>query len=174
MDDSGAPDATLPVLAKVSSLIELLRLGGSYELVHHLRSQFTLTASRVNIAVTCFRDKVLVGISRFVCLRIFVPGLIGAVFQSIILNGMYPRILCRVFGWVKAHGQCSIEFEDRGSEIWVLVRTWERSTFRRVCVAVLSRFSANTTLKATILATILDAAGPDTSVVSLHGGHMSW
>ena len=82
---------------------------------------------------------------------------------------MYPRILSRVFGWVKAHGQCRIEFEERGSELWVLVRTWERSTFRRVCVAILSRFSANTTLEATILAIFLDAAGPDTSVVSLHG-----
>ena len=45
-----------------------------------------------------------------------------------------------------------------------------RSTFRRVCVAVLSRFSANTTLEATILAKILDAAGPDISAVPLHGG----
>ena len=83
---------------------------------------------------------------------------------------MYPRILSRVFGWVKAHGHCSIELEERGSEIWVLVQTLERSTFRRVCVAVLSQFSANTTLQATILAKIIDAAGPDTSVVSLHGG----
>ena len=82
---------------------------------------------------------------------------------------MYPRILSRVFGWAKAHGHLSIEFEERGSEILVLVRTWERSTFRRVCVAVLSRFSANTTLEATFLAKIVDAAGPNTSVVSLHG-----
>ena len=51
-----------------------------------------------------------------------------------------------------------------------MVRTWERSTFRRVCVAVLSRFSANTTLEATVLGKSLDAAGPDTAVVSLHGG----
>ena len=36
VDVSGAPDATLPVLAKVSSLIEVLRLGGPYELVHQL------------------------------------------------------------------------------------------------------------------------------------------
>ena len=48
VDDSGAPDATLPVLAKVSSLIEVLRLGGPYELVNQLWSQFTSTASRVN------------------------------------------------------------------------------------------------------------------------------
>ena len=83
---------------------------------------------------------------------------------------MYPRILARVSDWVKGHGKCSIDFEERVSEIWVMVRTWERSTFRRVCVAVLSRFSANTTLEATVLGTILDAAGPDTAVVSLHGG----
>ena len=51
-----------------------------------------------------------------------------------------------------------------------MVRTWERSTFRRVCVAVLNRFSANTTLEATALGQIVDAVGPDTAVVSLHGG----
>ena len=78
---------------------------------------------------------------------------------------MYPRILARVFGWVKGHGKCSIEFE----EIWVMVRTREKSTFPRVCVAVLNRFSASTTLKATVLGRLLDAAGPDTAVVSLHG-----
>ena len=46
VDDSGVPDAMLPVLVKVSSLVEVLRLGGSYELVHQLWSQFTLTASQ--------------------------------------------------------------------------------------------------------------------------------
>ena len=65
VDDSGAPDATLPVLAKVSSLVEVLRLDGSYELVHQFWSQFTLTASRVNIDVTWSRDEVLIGIFRF-------------------------------------------------------------------------------------------------------------
>ena len=61
-DESGAPDATLPVLAKVSSLIEILRLGRPYELVNQMWSQFTLIASRVNIDVAWSRDKVLVGI----------------------------------------------------------------------------------------------------------------
>ena len=83
---------------------------------------------------------------------------------------MYPRILVRVFGWVKGYGKYSVEFEERSSEIWVMVRTWERSTIRRVCVSVLNRFSANTTLEATFLAKNLDAAGPDSSVVSLDGG----
>ena len=80
VDDSGAPDAKLPVLAKVSSLVEVLRLGGSYELVHQLWSQFTITASRVNIHVTWSRHEVLVGISRFMCLHIHVHWPIAAVF----------------------------------------------------------------------------------------------
>ena len=83
---------------------------------------------------------------------------------------MYPGILARVFGWVKDHAKCNIEFEERGSEIWVMVRIWGRSTLRLICVAVLSRFDANTTLEATVLGKILDAAGPDTAVVSLHEG----
>ena len=59
VDDSGAPDAKLKLL--VTSLIEVLRLGGPYGLVYQLWSQFTLTASRMNIDVTWSRDEVLVG-----------------------------------------------------------------------------------------------------------------
>ena len=62
-DESGALDATLPVVAKVSSLIEVLQLGGPYEMVSQLWSQFTLIASRVNIDVAWSRDEVLVGIA---------------------------------------------------------------------------------------------------------------
>ena len=67
-------------------------------------------------------------------------------------------------------GGAALNSRSAVQKIWVFVRTWERSTFRRVCVAVLNRFSASTTLEATVLGKILDAAGPDTSVVSLHGG----
>ena len=62
IDVSGAPDATLPVVANVSSLIETLRLGGPYELVSQLWSQFTLIASRVNTEVAWSQEEVLVGI----------------------------------------------------------------------------------------------------------------
>ena len=62
---SGTVDASLPVLAKVYSLVEVLRLGGSYELVHQLWSQFTLVAGQVNVDVTWSRDEVLV--SGFLC-----------------------------------------------------------------------------------------------------------
>ena len=66
IDESGSPDATLPVVTKVSSLIETLRLGGPYELVGQLWSQFTLIASRVNIEVAWSPDEVLVGVVLFV------------------------------------------------------------------------------------------------------------
>ena len=62
VDGSGAPDATLPVVAKMSSIFEILRLGGPNELVNQLWSQFTLIASRVNIDVAWSRDEVSVGI----------------------------------------------------------------------------------------------------------------
>ena len=71
---------------------------------------------------------------------------------------------------VEGEWKVQIEFEERGSEIWVMMRTWDKSTFRRVCVTMLSRFSTNTTLEATILGKILGAAGRDASVVSLHAG----
>ena len=50
-DDSVAQDAMLPLLAKLSNVIKVLRLGGTYELVHQLWLQFTLTAGRVSIDV---------------------------------------------------------------------------------------------------------------------------
>ena len=129
---------------------------------HWLPAKWTLTwhglVMRCCLVISC---------SMF--LRIHVHWLIVAALQSIIVNEMYPCILSSVFGWVQAHEQCSIKFEERGSDIWVMVRSWKRSTFRSVCVAVLSRFSANTLLEAEILGKFLDTAGPDVSVVSLHG-----
>ena len=65
VDETGAVDPDLGVMAKVSSLIEVLRLGGCYELVYQLWAQFTLSAVRVNVDVTWLRDEVLVSI--YVC-----------------------------------------------------------------------------------------------------------
>ena len=69
VDETGAVDPNLGVMAKVSSLIEVLRLGESYELVYRLWAQFTLSAVRVNVDVTWSRDEVLVSI--FCLLRVF-------------------------------------------------------------------------------------------------------
>ena len=59
-DASGNTDPQLPVLAKVSSLVDILQLGGSYELVERLWERFVSTASRVNVSVTWSRSEVLV------------------------------------------------------------------------------------------------------------------
>ena len=69
VDETGAVDPSLGVMAKVSSLIEVLRLGRSFELVYQLWAQLTLSAVRVNVFVTWSCDKVLV--SSYTLLRIF-------------------------------------------------------------------------------------------------------
>ena len=65
VDESGAVDPNLGIMAKVSSLIEVLRLGGCYQLVYVLWAQFTLSAVRVNVDVTWWRDEVLISI--YIC-----------------------------------------------------------------------------------------------------------
>ena len=69
VDETGAVDPNFGVMARVSSLIEVLRLGGRYELVYHLWAQFTLSPVRVNVEFTWSRDEVLVSI--YILLRIF-------------------------------------------------------------------------------------------------------
>ena len=60
VDETGAVDPVLGVMAKVWSLIEVLRLGRTYELVYRLWAQFPLSAVRVNVDVTWSRDEVFV------------------------------------------------------------------------------------------------------------------
>ena len=59
VDESGAMDPHHGMIAKVSSLIEVLRLGGRYELVYRLWAQFTLSDVRVGVDVTWSCDEVL-------------------------------------------------------------------------------------------------------------------
>ena len=61
LDASGNIEHQLPVPAKVSSLVDVLQLGGSYELVERLWERFVLTARRVNVSVVWSRNEVLVG-----------------------------------------------------------------------------------------------------------------
>ena len=61
VDSTSSVDAGFPVLAKVSALVEALRLAGSYQLIHQLWSQITLIAGQLNMDVTWSRDDVLVG-----------------------------------------------------------------------------------------------------------------
>ena len=64
-DEAGVVDLQLPVLTKVSCLVDALRMGGSYELVDKLWAQFVLTAGSVNTEVAWTRDEILVGSVNF-------------------------------------------------------------------------------------------------------------
>ena len=83
---------------------------------------------------------------------------------------MYPRILKKAFTWAQLHGYCGVEFMEEGEHTWVFLRCWDNSQFRRVCVAVLDRFSGNVSEEVVALGRIIDAIGPDVHVVSVQGG----
>ena len=61
INETGAVDHNLGIMAKVSSLTETLRLGGSCELVSQRWAQLTLSAVRVIVEVKWSPDEVLVG-----------------------------------------------------------------------------------------------------------------
>ena len=73
-DESGVVDPQLPVLTKMSCLVDALKMGHSYGLVEKLWAQLVLTAGPVNREVTWTRDEALVGSvdfrNRFVALLI--------------------------------------------------------------------------------------------------------
>ena len=83
---------------------------------------------------------------------------------------MFPRILDRVVECVKAHKQFGLEFEDRGSRIWVFVRTWRRDSFYRVAVGVIDRYLGDASSELVILGQVLCAIGSGASLVSISGG----
>ena len=60
-DEAVVIDPQLPVLAKVSCLVDAMKMGGSYGLVEKLWVQFVLTAGPVSAEVAWTRDEVLVG-----------------------------------------------------------------------------------------------------------------
>ena len=172
-DASGNTDPQLPVLAKFSSLVDVLQMGESYELVERLWERVVLTASRVHVSVTWSRNEVLVSSlcpPEHMC-RLFVTNLLIYLFQSIFLNGMFPRNLNRVVEWVKAHKQFGLEFEDRGSRTCVFMRTWRRDSFYRVAVGVIYRYLGDANSELVILGQVLCAIGKGVSLVGISGGH---
>ena len=60
-NEAGVIDPQLPVLAKVSCLVDALKMGGIYGLIEELWAQCVLTAGLVNTEVAWTRDEILVG-----------------------------------------------------------------------------------------------------------------
>ena len=64
-DEAGVVDSQLPVLTKVSCLVDALRMGGCNEVVEKLWAQFVLKAGPVNTEVAWTHDENLVGSVNF-------------------------------------------------------------------------------------------------------------
>ena len=64
-DEAGVVEPQLPVLTRVSGLVDALKMGGSYGLVEKLWAHFVLTAEPVNAEVAWTQDEVLVGSDDF-------------------------------------------------------------------------------------------------------------
>ena len=64
-DEAGVVDPQLTVLTKVSCSVDVLRMGGSYELIEKLWAHFLLTARPVNSEVAWKRGEILVGSVKF-------------------------------------------------------------------------------------------------------------
>ena len=79
-NEAGVDGPQLPVLTKVSCLVDALKMGGSYGLVEKLWAQFVLTAGSVITEGDWTRDEVLVGSvdfrNRFVSLLIHIVVLL--------------------------------------------------------------------------------------------------
>ena len=83
---------------------------------------------------------------------------------------MYSRNISRCLNWARSHGSCSREFEEEGDKVREFLRTWDVDTFRRVCVAMLDRYSSDPHREVTALRRMVDALEPDVSVASISGG----
>ena len=106
-----AADPQLPILSKISSLLEVSHLGGGYELVGQLCTQFSLKITCINFEICWSRNEVLVSIR--ICSGKLSIGFGGIqfcskirfdcffCFQSKLLNVKFPRIFLRFVGWAK-------------------------------------------------------------------------
>ena len=92
--------------------------------------------------------------------------------QSSWIKWMLLPTLLRVVGWSKAYGQFSIDFTEGLDNILVFIWTWDRDTFRRVCVGVLSKYSGDASREVAVLGRVLVAIGTSVSIVSLLGSHL--
>ena len=77
---AGVVNQQLPDLTNVSCLVDVLRMGGNYEIVEKLWTQFVLTVGPVNTEVAWTRDEFLVGFvgfrSHFVSFPIYIVVLL--------------------------------------------------------------------------------------------------
>ena len=132
-DESGVVDSQLPVLTKVSCLVDALKMGGSYELIAKLWAQLVLTAGPVNSEVAWTSDEVLVGSVDF--RNHFVSFLIPIVVLFLVNHRNWnatPNFVAPV--WLgEGSPFYNLEFEERDVLLWAFMRTWQKDTFSGCC-----------------------------------------
>ena len=169
-DKAGVLDPQLPVLTKVSCLVDALKMGGSYGLIEKLWAQFVLTAGPLNRDVAWTRDEVLVGSVDF--RDPFVSFLIHIVVLLLVYHrhrNAAPNFVTSC--WVgKGYHFYGLEFEEPGESLWAFLRTWEKGTLRRVAVDVVDRFTVDATHNVAVLGSIVSAGGSSASLVAISGG----
>ena len=69
--------------------------------------------------------------------------------------------------WAKLQGTCGSKFSAQSGGVWAFQRAWEKTVIHKVCLATLGCHSSDPHLEFTVSDQILDAVGPDVSVVVL-------
>ena len=64
----------------------------------------------------------------------------------------------------------ALEFEEQHDTMRVFLCTWDIDIFKRVCLTTLDCYSSDPYQKISALGRIVDAMGPDVSVVAINGG----
>ena len=171
-DEAGVVDPQLPVLAKVSCLVDALRMEGSHKLIEKLWAQFVLTAGSAYTEVVWTRDEVLVSSVNF--RNHFVTFLIHIVVLLLDHHRYWNAAPNSVAsGWLGEGSPIySFEFEERGESLWAFVRTWNKDTFHRVAVAVTDRFAVEATQELSVLGSVVAAVGGSASLVAVSGGSL--
>ena len=83
---------------------------------------------------------------------------------------MFPRFLVRITEWVKAHKQIGLQYEERRSHTWVILRKWRKKDFFHVAVGVIDRYFGKAVSELVMPGQVPCAIGTGASVVSLSGG----
>ena len=113
--ETGVVVTNLLVLAKVSSLVQILPFWRNYELVENLWSQFVLAVEPMNIEITWTCDDVKVNSADFIGrFRNFSIFSLLIWFCSVFSKKLLPPKFSRVVGWAQKYLLYSFEIQERG------------------------------------------------------------
>ena len=167
-DGSGVVDTKMPVLTKVSWLVDPLKRGGAYRLVEILWAHFVLTATRVSAKVAWSRGEFVVGSvnfrSQFVSFQVYIDVLL---LVDHLKKNSAPKGASS--GWVESSSQF-VQFGIRGARMTGCTFLWtsEKDTFRRFVVAVSDRFFSNAIHEMSMPGSFLAAVSGSASLVAVY------